>query len=218
MLGLAAVAAMAVIAFIGAGSASATVLCKVTPTPNTTEAKCPAASTYGPGTVIEATSTNPTLTAEPVGVTCTHSIVKGETTTTGGASSTVLGTMTTFDFTGCKEKLFNTSCTVKSVNTSYLMELHWTSGSHNGTLTAKNHGFGEPGASVSCPFVGLNCVFGAEPTVNVTGGNPATVTATEVPLTIKAEGGFTECPEEAFWDATYTVLAPKPLWVGKEEE
>jgi hypothetical protein len=214
MLGLAAVAATALMAF-GASSASATELCKENVTTPTT---CPAASKYGVGTQIHAVlkaGTTATLTSSLVDVHCTGSTVQGEVTGAGGHNVHVKGKIKQLSFTGCKTT-DGTNCTVTTVGVNGTTQTpdatvsHSTSEHGNGTMTiTPEAGDPNPGATVVCGFF-INCTFTrSHIALGVTGGNPATVTATEEELL--RSGGF--CPEEAFWDASYEITNPKPLFV-----
>ncbi len=216
ILGLAAVAAMALMAFVGASSASATVLCSQTP--SGTPAACPTASTYGAGTTITGTAEGALLTNNLNPVECEHSETEARITNTGGASSTVVGTIEELNFTGCSTtNIPITNCTVTVEHLPYLGEVHWTEGTHNGTLTGLNHGNGVPGAKVVCGTV-INCRFSAEPTLDVNGGNPASVLANEESLTISGGGLLMPiCPSTAKWDAEYVATSPTAIWVAKEE-
>jgi hypothetical protein len=214
MLGLAAVAATAFMALVGVGSAMAsgsTTLCKVNELP------CASGNQYASGTVIEGKASNVTLLSNIGNVVCTTSNTSLKTT--GAALAAPLtGEITALTFASCT---FNgLSCTVTSVHTPYSASLLHTASTMNGTLTVKSSGAGEPGATVSCP--GLKCVFGAEPTLTVDGATGTTaataarVLASEVPLTIKTEEGFLECPETAKWDATYVDTTPTtPIYVSE---
>lgn len=214
-LGLALMAAMAVMAFFGASSASATVLCKVTPTGS--PPKCPESQTYGPHTTIEGTAVNARLTPNGLfpDVICSHSVTTATTTNTGGPEETVTGHITNLEFNGCKTSLGG-GCTVEVNNLPYHAEVHWVSG-HNGSLTVtEGEGGGNPGATVTCAGV-LECAFD-NTTFNlpITGGNPATVTANGVKLNI---AGGALCPTEAEWDASYKAVGENTaIWVAKEEE
>jgi hypothetical protein len=93
MLGLAAVAAIAAMAFVGAGSASATTLCKVNTSP------CPEASRYPVHSTVLALSTEAKLTGS-LTVTC-HSHVTVLSETNDGASKALLGKITALLWTSC---------------------------------------------------------------------------------------------------------------------
>ena len=107
MLGLAAVAAMALTAFLGASSASATVLCKKTPTSGV----CPAGETYPSGTKLSASldsGSSASLTdtsGEILQDTCTVSTVGGEITSAGGSGKVVSGPVSSLTFSSCSNKI-----------------------------------------------------------------------------------------------------------------
>lgn len=200
VLGLAAIAATALMAFVGASSASATVLCKSATSP------CPAGEMYEPGTVIEGTSTNAELTSNLANVDCKDSHTTAVTTTTGGAAETVQGTITSLTFNECSTtQTPPLPCEVTVNNLPYHAEVHWTTGV-NGQLTVESDGSGSPGASVVCAGV-ISCTFErALFTLPVAGGNPATISANKISLERTPFGGTPLCGTEAFWDATYTAV------------
>jgi hypothetical protein len=215
ILGLAAIAAMALTALLGAGSASATVLCKQTPSGS--PAACPTAQTYNAGQVVLGEATDPVLTNGLEDVTCSRSNTEAEIKQTGSATTTVVGTVKALTFSECETVNTHTPCNVSVENLPYLAEVHWSSGTHDGTFTGKSDGNGNPGAKVTCLGV-IVCKFSTpEAVLAVNGGNPASLVANEVEL--GPNGGFLGalCPEEAFWDATYTATNPTAIWVAKEE-
>lgn len=207
MLGLAAVAAMALMAFVGASSASATVLCKVTPTGSPAECS----SAYGKKQVYNTKATDPILTATGAeDVTCTSSETSIEQTNAGGAAETVKGNIKTLSFTGCKTVPANISCTVTAVGLPFSGEIHKSSENHDGTVIVTN---GK--TQVKCAFGFLNCVFGkASLDLTLDAGNPASITTNEVELEQQEELGFEECPESSKWDATYVATSPTAIYVG----
>jgi hypothetical protein len=207
IMGLCLVAALAVMALVGAASASAaeTTLCKT----EHANSVCPQAEHYNSGTSITGTNSGNAVLTTSGGfinptVTCTKSTVGGKTTATGGNPLT--GSITTFTFTGCSWS--GGSCTVTSVNTPYSAGIEWTSG-QDGTFTAGSSGKGEPGASVTCEGIALTCTYTKEVSLEAEGGKPAKIYAKNESL--KISGGF-GCPTEAHWTATYTV-SPSPLYV-----
>jgi len=214
MFGLAMIAAVAAMAFIGASSASATVLCETTPT-GTNPAICHTGWDIGANAIIKGTAVNPELTSNLADVVCAHSETEAEITNTGGASSTVTGTIKTLKFTQCKTTVTNVPCNVTVENLPYHAEVHWITGTHDGTLTVKEHnGKGAPGATVTCASV-IECTFDSDLfDLDIDGGNPAVVTAEEVPLT---NNGGAICPSTAKWDATYKAVGTTTaIWVAKE--
>jgi hypothetical protein len=204
MLGLAAVAALALTAVLGAGSASAaTFLCKTNANP------CP--EHYPTGTAFSGSlepGLHSTLITNLGHVTCKKSAVSGKTTTTEGH-----GEITSLTYTECTDP-FGNPCTVKAVNLPYTVDITTTTAgvvNSNGlmTVTPKAGGTGNPGAIVECGSF-MNCKFTSSALkLHVTGGAPATLFANKVPL--NREGGF--CPSESFWDASYNITAPSPLYV-----
>ena len=198
ILGLAALAAMAVMAFVGAGTASATTLCKTSGSP---EAGCGA----GKGEInaetdnIVGTSTNAKLTSPIANVVCNHSETEIDPASSTG--SPILGSITKLTFTGECRTEGGTACTVTVKNIPYEAELEGT------TLTAKD-AVGA-GAKVVCGFL-INCEFLAnEAKLTITNGSPTTATASKVVL--KRNGGI--CPETAEWDAVYNTTSPAGLTV-----
>ena len=205
VLGLAAVAAMVVMAF-GAGSASAAVkLC----VKGVSDGKCPTGKEEYNGSHIEAKVTNPpgaVLTTNITTVTCTESVV---TLSSKGATEPT-GEVTNLSFTGCKTSA-NQACTVEVVNLPYTSHIE---GAVEGTNTSKLRVTDEvgAGAKVVCGFV-INCTFTTKE-ATLTGHNITTPTTTEftavkVPLT--RNGGI--CPTTAEWTASYSVTTPEGFTV-----
>jgi hypothetical protein len=171
---------------------------------------------YGPGTEIHAvlkSGTTATLTSALVNVHCTSSTVQGSTSNTGTTGSPVEGTITALSFSGCKTTS-GTACTVTTIGINTTTEMPiaqvTATGGGNGLMTVTpDTGDENPGAHVTCGFF-INCTFQvSDIELDIDGGNPALSTAIAEPL--EREGGI--CPEEAFWDATYEVTTPKPLFV-----
>jgi hypothetical protein len=197
MLSLAAVAAIAAMAFIGVGTASATTLCSVNTNP------CPEGSRYTSVPVEAAleAGTEAVLTG-PVPVKCTTSTVKGKSEGTSGNPLTGHITGLTFGPTcsGCTE--------VEPLLPVGGYTVHVSAGATqgNGTMTVL-------GAEVhlrKCPL-GTSCLATAKEVVlDVTGGNPAKVVAKEEPITLSCS------LSSGSWTATYVVSTPKPVFVEKE--
>jgi hypothetical protein len=187
VLGLAVIAAMAVMAF-GAASASATQIC-VTGAPG--DGKCATADTereLAQNESIVGASKNPTLTNDITNVTCENSSVTVKMTSENTVTP-ITGEITALSFTGNCKTASGTACTVTVKNLPY-----------SGSLTSSSLTAEDPtgaGALVKCGFL-INCEFlTKKATLSVAHD---TFTATSVPLT--RSGGF--CPEEANWDAVYT--------------
>jgi hypothetical protein len=210
MLGLAAVAAMALTAIIGAGTASATELYKYT-TPSAND-------TLGAGTAIEATLKGGTSallkdTGGSTNDTCTGSTVGGTITNSGGSGLAVSGTITTLDFTGCThttDPLPNSEIKTESgvIHKEYgTLEIKWISGTTNGTVVSKN-----TKVTVQSTVFGISCVANTgEGTVigTLTGAKSSTEHAT-MHINGVIEMGI--CGDST-WTGTYLVTNPTGLTV-----
>ena len=205
MLGLAAVAAMALMAFAGAGTASATTLCKTVPDAN---GNCEAAWHYPIGTVIHASQEAGTTailedTSGNTLVTCTESTIKGTTTTTGSSTETVKGHISAMIWGSGPTPCTATTDTIALGE----LEVHAELPHGNGTLTGS-------GSKVTVQIFGVSCVYGTGAGTDlgtVTGGNPATIDVNAV--INRVEGGFL-CPSTTKWTASYVITEPKPLYVA----
>jgi len=212
MLGLAAVAAAALMAFVGASTASATVLCKTTGTGSPTGTTCPANQAYPAGTEIHAVNEGNAVLTGPettVLITCTISTVKGSTENEGSNTETVKGPIEKLTFENC-----GAGVTVTVLKPGKL-EVHWIEGTHDGTLTSS-------GAEVTTVtpsiFGNVHCIYTTtnsdigKLTHSSTDTNAATMEAEHAPLQQLSTSGL--CPSQAFWDAKYEVTTPKPLFVA----
>ena len=196
ILGLAAVAAAALMAIGGASSASATVLCSTTADP------CPAGQDWPVNTTLDWSipaggSVLQTDTAgEPLN-TCKESTVKWTITKTGSSTETVTGLDEETTFGACT---FPTK-TLKLANT----EIHKIAGTSNGTVTAD----GVTEITINTLFFG-SCVYGVpngHSIGDITEGNPPTFHVNAI--TWKLAGSAIACPETDIWTATYTLTLPK---------
>jgi hypothetical protein len=187
MLGLVAVAAMALMAF-GAGSASATTLFK-----NATEH-------YPAGTTIEASQVGSGSLKDTSGntiVTCTGGDISGKTDITSGES--ISGALATLKFTNCTSE-------VHTMKTGSLSITH-ISGTTNGTVTSI-------GSEVKITVFGTECLYGTGAGTHLgtlTGGAPATLKVNTI-VTEQEPKKFL-CPDDARWEATFAVTKPNPLYV-----
>jgi hypothetical protein len=196
-LGLCLVAAIAAMAVIGAGTASATKLCSVNSAP------CPAGNTYGKGTAINTqlvAGTKTTFVSGFVTINCTESTMNGKTTSEGGAGA-VTGEISSVAWKNCTSNLG--SCTATALKTPWPAEVTGSGG--NGTLTVTH-----PGGKFTCG--GTTCEYEASSaSVSVTGGNPAKAKASGI--SFKKIGGSFLCSSTATWTAELEVTAPKPLFI-----
>jgi hypothetical protein len=210
MLALAAVAAGALMAFIGAGTASATVLCSTTVTP------CPTGQDLVAGTKIDfsipsGSSASLVDTKGNALDKCTTSTVKGELTKTGGATSTPTGDVSELTWGGC-------TFPTKTLKTAAL-EIHQIAGTSNGTVTSDEVAGGNPRFEVTINTVLFgSCVYGVDPGTSIgdlVEGKPAHFTANAV---AKKLGGGASCPETAVWTATYVMTEPSNTTISVEPE
>jgi len=185
MAGLAAVAAMALMAF-GAGTASATTLCTETATP------CPEAKQITPqnDAHIVATLTHGELfttgnTGNPL-VTCKHGRLTSTVADAGSSTTTAKSLNDELKFEEC-----NTTPTVVKPGT---LEIHHIAGTHNGTVTVKE-------AEVTVHIFGVACTYGAVGAATIDLGILETTTLTVNTIVNKVAGGFL-CPSTTGWDTS----------------
>jgi hypothetical protein len=203
MLCLAAVVVAALTAFVGAGAASATVLCKTPGTGTTTGTTCPLGWAYGAGQEIHAVNVgNVTRDTRFKNITCTSSTFKGTTSALEGTP--LSGPEGTLTFGSC-------GCTVTVLKAGTLT-IEWISGTHNGTLTSDGTEL-----TTICTVLGLpiHCTYATNNTHlgTLAGGTDPTFTiAANIPVDEANSDGV--CPEEDKLTATYTVTDPQPLYVA----
>jgi len=209
MLGLAAIAAAALMAFVGASTASATVLCKTPGTGETTGTTCAPGWAYEAGqtfhAVFEPTEAVPKakLTTSFKNIECSKSTVHGHLENEGSATETVKVEITTLTFEEC-------NCEVKVVHPGTLT-IHWIPDTHNGTVTVDE---AEVTATCSTIFGNVHCIYNTGAGISIgdlTGGNPATMDIEENNIPRLTTNSL--CAEKAKWDAHYEVTEPKPLYV-----
>jgi len=204
MLGLTVVAAVALTALVGAGAASATVLCKN----NLNTEKC--SEPYPVGTKGTASlASGSSAIIEEVGPegetldTCKGSTATETLQNAGSATTTVTGKVAASGITW-------SNCTFSTTTISGgEAELHWIAGTDNGTLTAK--GFE---VTINTIFFG-SCVYGLGSTMKdwgtIVGGAPGSFTANAI--VSKISGGVT-CPTEARVTGKYINTEPKAGYVA----
>ncbi len=194
MLGLAAIAAGALMAFVGAGTASATeLICK---NGSGVEEMCAAPTSISaevqPGTKV--------VLDPPFGaIECSKSAVSGSAST-GGATSTPNGSNSTLTFESC-----NATVTVLKKGS---LEVHTqgATANDNGLLTST-------GTEVTVEFIGTHCIFATSNTNigTLTGSDTTKGKATlDISATIPRTGGRSGafCGSTAAWTGAYTVTAP----------
>jgi hypothetical protein len=201
MLGLAALAALALTAVIGAGTASAT-LCSTEGTGTSCGGSHGKHMTAGDH--IEATG-QAELTSGFINVSC-HSIITIKIVDATAGT----GQVTSLVFTGCVDN-FGRACT--AVTTGLPWNGSATGTGTNGTLTVSN-----VAGNFTCknPFntsEDVKCNYAApSASAAVTGGHSPSAKATGVKLSKQAGSHFL-CSNEATWNGTYTLLTPKSLFI-----
>lgn len=210
MLGFAAMAAMGLLALLGAGSASATTLCKTQLTSG-----CDAAGwAYPSGTVIDG-SLEGTSSLETTGGTvldtCKGGTIKMVTTNIGSSSETTSGGIEVLTWVECT-KTTNSVSTGTGSHTYGTVEIHWVSGTDNGTVTGNN------------TKVTINTIFGSCTYGTAAGGtHVGTLTARpggnsmatlHIEATIPLIEGPGTCPTSGRWTGSYTVTEPEPISVS----
>lgn len=185
-------------AFVGAGTASATVLCKNNGSTSACSENYPSATKVSESLVA---GTKAVLNTEFKNIECSKSTVSGKTETSGSATETVKGPVEGLTFEEC-------NCEVKVLKTGTL-EIHWISGPNNGTVTQNG---AEVTVNCSTIFGTVHCIYVTENTDlgTLTGGNPAKV---DVKASIPRLTTNSLCSTTATWEASYEVTAPKPLYV-----
>jgi len=200
MLGLCLVAALAVTALLGAGTASATKLC------SKNESPCKAENTIKSGSTIKGqlvAGTEAVFVTSLLTVRCTESTIEGKTTSEGGKGVNVTGSISSVVWKNCKSG--STNCTTTALKLPWTSEVSGSGGS--GTMSVFNAA-GKFTCNVTCEYEAKTAA------TSVTGGNPAIVKAEKIGFS-KIGGSFL-CPGTATWSSEYEVTTPKPLFVVAE--
>jgi hypothetical protein len=195
------VALVSLVAMFGAGSASATRLCKTTGILTI----CPEVITKStPMKLVQLGSSK-----FEIGITvveCSASTLEGETVDEGGAGAAkhVAVTFPKRSFTGCKDSKGN-QCTVEPLRKAWNGGF-FGSGNVDGTLEFDNDWKFTCGADW-CEDEVLVTNDGV-----VKGGNPAKIEVKLETLTLRA-GSTNKCAQRPTWTAIYEVAAPAPMYV-----
>jgi hypothetical protein len=207
MFSLAALAVVALMAFIGATSASAVtsleevVLCKVS-----NEDPCAAANRFGSGTVLHGELVSGTQAlllgndfVGPVVVHCTASTTLGTTT-----SSLAHGEITALGFTGCTNLRDGKTCTTTTEHLNYLVKGELKSGDSGcEVLITEKAGNGRPEVRLKCESLGINCQYGAATVLfEALGASGSADTVLDV---LQELEGLGFCFTESIWHAEYLV-------------
>jgi len=199
LLGLCLCGVLAAMALMGAGTASATVLCP--------ENKSPCSAPYKKGTSIKAQlvkGTKSVMTSGFVTIECTESTMSGKTTSAGGAGQPVLGEITSVTWKNCKTTS-GSSCTASALKTPWLAEVTGSGG--NGTMTISGAA-GKFTCAVTCEYEAKTA------SVSALGGSPARIKATNV--SFSRIGGSFLCSSSASWNSEYEISSPNPLFEVSE--
>jgi len=206
ILGLAAVAAVALTALLGSGSASATVLCKKFKQP------CPKTEVFGATTKIKATLRAKTsLVIKDVHEildTCTGSTLEGLTTNAGGGKGVpVEGTNETETFTGCTHTV--------TILEKGKFAVDYIGPTTDGTWVFSND-------NVTVEDLGVTCSYGSgtEDEVGIFESDETTEDAeldfVEAEFT-KIAGSFL-CPPTVFFSGEYWITEPNLVFTKQEAE
>jgi hypothetical protein len=189
MLGLAAIAAAALMAFVGAGSASAA---ELTCPPGTT---CPVGTTFHAVSGTEAVPKKAVLDAPFGNIEC-NSTVHGHVTS---SNPTIAIEITSLIFNNCG------SDTVTTLATGTLGITN-IAGTKDGTVTST-------GAKVTVEHIGTHCIFETSSTdigrltgTTSTGGTPVFDISATIPRVGGRSGAF--CGSSAPWTGSYSIDAP----------
>jgi hypothetical protein len=196
LLGLSAVAAMALMALLGVGTASATVLCKTA----TGGLECGEGWKYS-GTIEGSLKSGTTAVLKTTGGeidnTCTGGSAKG-TASAGGATSTVTGTASTTDvnLSGCTHTV--------DLLEKCEGEIHSISGTSSGTVTVK-------GCAVTTVILGVSCTYGpgAGTDVGVVEEGGSGGEAVKVSEVAAKQAGSFLCPSTVVYEALVVRTAPE---------
>jgi hypothetical protein len=201
ILGLAALAAAALAALLGAGGASATVLCSTTVEP------CPAGQAWPTNTVLDFSvpSGGSIAWQDTNGNSidgCSSSTQEWKISNAGSSTSTVTGSLsepvssTGTAWSGC-------TFPTQTLSSSGKLEIHKIAGSSNGTVTSDS----KVEWTINSVVVG-SCVWGYEAGTSlgtITEGKPATLDLNAV---VKRFGTNFACPSTERLVATYLLTAP----------
>ena len=203
VLCLAAVSAAAMMAWVGAGAASATTL-------DCNGAACAL------NTVIHAENETTVTLHPPIGdIECKKSTVEGKVENLGSSTTTASGRIYALTFGECNAVVtplpIKDTIEGKEVKTFGGLEIHTRTekADNNGTLTSS-------GSEVTVEFAGFHCIFKTSSTdigtvtgSAVTGGNATLDISAKIPRTGGRSGAF--CGTEAEWTGSYKADKPASL-------
>jgi hypothetical protein len=187
---------VALIAIVGAGSASATVLCKKNATPCGGEV-------WGKGQEFKSSSEGELVykfkgAFGEYSIACAESTLNGSISNAGGENADVLINIEEFTLANC-------TCPQTAVLENGSLAVAWTSGTMNGTLTVAN-------MEVTFKCMG-HCTYGGGKFGTLTGGVTGTI---DVAATLNKTAGEFACPTTANLTGSYKVTSPAPFYVAEK--
>ncbi|MDQ3726101.1 MAG: hypothetical protein M3335_09505 [Actinomycetota bacterium] len=190
MLGLAAIAAMGLMAFVGAGTASATTL--FTDSAKTIH--------YPAGTTVDLSMATGKSSLSKSGsttiATCTGGTFHGKTANTTGERIQIKNENVTW--TGCSQ----TTHTVSNGS----LEIGWTSGTSGeviGKATQWTYG-----------IFGTSCTYGFGEGVKLGTLTGASAAALKINANVPRTAGGFLCPSTTTWEAEYVITVPHAIYIG----
>jgi hypothetical protein len=201
MLALVAMATAGLMAFVGASSASAGVLCKTETDPCNNRVK-------KNETVSSQTQTGKAafINTGLKNIECEKSTLAGEVTKEGGKGEVPEVAVQTLSFTNCKCEVM-----VLKKGTYYMSHIA-------GTFDGRPFGTGQEIAT-QCVILGVQvkCVYSTNNTLlgELQKGNPAVIEL-NAKLQLVPASSEPGCEETATWTGFYEVTTPKPLYVASE--
>jgi hypothetical protein len=199
LIGLAGVVAMAAIEIGGAGTASATVLCKATESP------CSETNLIKKNAEFHADLEGRSvfsLTTGYIFESCTGGTLAAGLSSQGGAAATVIVATAASSWTW-------TGCEAGGVSATAFgeLEIHHIAGTDNGTVTAKGFGFKFTSLGSECVYVPASVgELGL-----VTGGASPKIHINSVFVESKEN---LSCIPDLVWKATYKITKPALFYVG----
>jgi YD repeat-containing protein len=177
---------------------AATTLCKT----NARRPECLTDDRYRLGTTIAAAASEAKFETSLGNVTCTSSALGAEASTEAGEP--LPARITSWSLASCT--LGATSCTATTQNVPAAASLKATTAG-NGELKVGS-GSKAPGWALKCATT-LECTLSFEPALTAEGGSSPRLIASK--KTMSRAGA--KCPTEAKFSSTYTLSAPKPLYL-----
>lgn len=193
ILGLAAIATMAMLAYLGVGSASGVVLCTAKVNP------CPAGKDEPAGTKIEATlngSASWATTGGTVISTCTIGTHKWEMENTGGLNKDVIKKKQVFNFANC-----TSPAGVLALGEG--REQH-ISGTENATMF-------DSGTEITMQVFGVDCVYGTGSGTDMGTAEAGSEASLSENAVLAKISGSLLCPNSVAFKALWTITNPKNL-------